>query len=380
MRRVRSRPFDSALACAIAGIFFYVVALTAPFLEARLYGGFRVSNLSSGLFALDNENIWGLAAVVALTTVVMPLIKLLGLFIVLVALRLERPPHWIAHLFGWLKHLNTWTMIEVFMLGFLVAYMRLEAIMQVDIGIAVYALAGVMVAMAGIDAALDPEAVWEEMERRQVVKTANGTGRELLGCDVCHKVSCGCPHDDCPRCGAELYARKPDSFNRAWAFTVAAAILYIPSNWFPVMTVSKFGKVQSYTIFGGLREFVHVGLWPLALLVFVASIAIPLFKLVSIAYMLIETHRGSAAHLRGRTRLYRIVDFIGRWSMVDIFMVSILVALVHFGVFVQITANVGAMYFGSVVVLTMLAVASFDPRFMWDAASARAPRRAAVAA
>jgi paraquat-inducible protein A len=133
------------------------------------------------------------------------------------------------------------------------------------------------------------------------------------------------------------------------------------------MIVTKLGKTQPYTIFTGLKELAHVGLWPLAVLVFIASIAIPVFKLVMLGYMLGETQRGSAARRQGRTRLYRLLDFIGRWSMVDIFVVSILASLIRFGWFAQISAGMGAIYFAGVVVLTLMAVKSFDPRLMWDA-------------
>jgi len=141
------------------------------------------------------------------------------------------------------------------------------------------------------------------------------------------------------------------------------------------MHVLKGGKTQSYTIFGGIRELMNIGLWPLALIVFTASIAIPIFKILAMVYMLIATHYQSATQLNNRTRLYRFIDFIGRWSMIDIFMVSILVALVHFGWFAQITPDMGAVYFSGVVILTLLATHHFDPRLMWDAAALSTPIR-----
>jgi len=144
-------------------------------------------------------------------------------------------------------------------------------------------------------------------------------------------------------------------------------MLYIPANIYPVMMITQVARTTSYTIFGGIEELVAYDLWPLALLVFFASITIPLTKLVLLAYMLWQTQHGSTTHLMGRTRAYRVVDFIGRWSMIDVFMISILVALVRFGQFAQVQAEVGATCFASVVVLTMFAVGTFDPRLMWDA-------------
>ena len=154
---------------------------------------------------------------------------------------------------------------------------------------------------------------------------------------------------------------------------VAAAMLYLPANLYPVLTVVRLGAGQPSTILGGARELLDAGQWPLALLVFVASVAVPILKLTGLAFLLISVRVRQRGHLRDRTVLFRIIDFIGRWSMIDIFMASILVALVQFGSLVTINANVGAIAFASVVILTMFAARTFDPRLMWDAAGAQAP-------
>ena len=168
-----------------------------------------------------------------------------------------------------------------------------------------------------------------------------------------------------------LRRRKPESISRSWAYIAAAICLYIPANIYPVMWITKLAVTQSFTIIGGIIELVDYGLWPLAALVFFASITIPLLKLIILSFMLIETQLGSSYYLIGRTRAFRIIDFIGRWSMIDVFMVSILVALVRFGQFANVRVDVGAACFAAVVVLTMFAVESFDPRLMWDAATER---------
>jgi paraquat-inducible protein A len=135
------------------------------------------------------------------------------------------------------------------------------------------------------------------------------------------------------------------------------------------MTLSSFVQTQQFTIMGGIFELFERGLWPLGLLVFFASIMIPVLKLLMLAYMLIETHLRSELHLLSRTMFFRFVDFIGRWSMIDVFMISILVAVVRFGKFSSVQAEFGAPCFAAVVVLTMFAVNAFDPRLMWDRAA-----------
>ena len=139
------------------------------------------------------------------------------------------------------------------------------------------------------------------------------------------------------------------------------------------MVMTELAVQQPYTIMGGIRDLLVAGLWPLAALVFFASITIPLLKLVTLGYMLIQTQAGSTKHLIGRTRAFRVIEFVGRWSMIDVFVLSILVALVRFGQFANFVAQIGAPCFAAVVVLTMLAVEAFDPRLMWDACAAPGP-------
>ena len=142
----------------------------------------------------------------------------------------------------------------------------------------------------------------------------------------------------------------------------------MPANYYPVLTVVQLGAGEPSTILGGIRELVSDGMYPLAALVFFASILVPGLKLVGLTIMLVTTQTGRIGRLRDRTRLYHIVRFIGRWSMIDIFMESLLGALVAFGSVVTIQPGMGALAFCAVVILTMFAAETFDPRLMWDAA------------
>ena len=170
----------------------------------------------------------------------------------------------------------------------------------------------------------------------------------------------------CPRCDARVHRRKPDSIRRTWALLLGALILYVPANVFPVMRVTSVGIVQEDTILSGVIYLLLHGMWPLALVVFVASVAVPLLKIAALGFVLVSVQRRSQWRPVDRTRLYRIVEAVGRWSMVDIYVVTILVALVRMGAIASVDAMPGALYFGSVVVLTMLAAERFDPRLIWD--------------
>jgi paraquat-inducible protein A len=194
-----------------------------------------------------------------------------------------------------------------------------------------------------------------------------------LGLLACH--GCGLVHQDvggtlrCSRCGANLHRRKRDSLSRTWALLLAAMMLYVPANVLPIMyTGSLFGD-QSNTIFSGIIELWQAGSWDLAVIVFVASILVPLLKFGALLLLLISVHRGTAWRVEGRARLFRLIEGIGYWSMLDVFVVALLVALVHFQPLAHVLPGPGVVYFGLVVVLTMLASMSFDPRLIWDRAN-----------
>ena len=193
----------------------------------------------------------------------------------------------------------------------------------------------------------------------------------LMNCHTCHQLSrvrSHSPHfrPHCPRCGTTLHFRKPNSVSRTWALTLTAFILYIPANVFPVMTVISFGEGSPDTILSGVIHLIEAEMWPIALLVFFASIVVPMAKLVIMTYLLLSLYFRSHWRPRQRTVLYRVTEAIGRWSMIDIFMISILVALVQLQAIATIEPGPGAISFAAVVIITMVAAMSFDPRLIWD--------------
>jgi len=191
----------------------------------------------------------------------------------------------------------------------------------------------------------------------------------ILICTECHELNRQDPQTDeqtCTRCGALVHARRPDSLMRTWALLLTSAILYIPANLLPIMTISSLGQGSPSTIMAGVIELVQHGMIPIAAVVFIASILVPTFKLVGIALLLFSVQRRQPLSARQRMIMYRFIEFIGRWSMLDIFVIAILVAVVNFGRIASVEANLGAVAFASVVILTMLAAVTFDPRLIWD--------------
>jgi len=219
------------------------------------------------------------------------------------------------------------------------------------------------------------------MDRAEPQVTAPVTGRSLglLVCTRCRATlrratirratirAVGAESLRCPRCGSPLHVRKPRSLATTAALLITAALLYIPANLLPVMHTHTFLDDQDDTIMSGVISLAHQGAWPIALLVFFASIVVPLLKLVALGEILIAVSRKSLQHAEQRSRLFRIVEFVGRWSMLDVFAVSILVALVQIQSLAIVEVRPGALAFAAVVVLTMLAAQSFDERLLWDA-------------
>ena len=187
----------------------------------------------------------------------------------------------------------------------------------------------------------------------------------LAQCHACGRVE-AVSTGECPRCHAHLHLRKPESLERTWAFTIAAIILYIPANLLPVLRLDGITGAQQNTIIGGVIQFWQDGDYPVALIIFTASVMIPILKILAIITLCIAARSGWRP--RAHTRLFRITETIGRWSMVDVFVVAILVAVVQLGSVMSITPGPGAVAFAGVVVVTIFAADSFDPRLIWDKA------------
>ena len=361
---------ERSLALALMGLILVIVANTMPFMSLNIQGRVQLATLITGDLALFDQGKWELAALVLFTTVLAPAIKLCMICYVLIGLRMRRPPPKLAYVLWLLDYLHPWAMIEVYLLGVFVAYVKLAAFSTIVVGPACYALATLLLAMVALDSILDFDTVWAEVERRGLVaKPTARPGEALLLCETCNLVGpIGSGSHACPRCGAQRHYRKPNSVMRAWALVITAVVLYLPANILPVMTVVSFGSGESDTILSGVKALFLGGMWPLALLVFFASITVPVLKISSLIFLLITTQRGSRWRLKDRTILYRIVEAVGRWSMIDIFMMSILAGLVRLGSIATIDIGTGAIAFAGVVVITMFAASAFDPRLMWDAA------------
>lgn len=371
LRRAARQAESFPLWCASTAALLYFVALFIPFMTVKAPGRESHATLFAGPEWLNERGVWPLAIVVFLTLIAMPALKLIGLVTVLFAVRLDPPPRWLGKAYRWTRSISPWAMTEVFLLGAFIAYTRLGQLAHVSIEPALYLLGSVMLCTVAAEGTLDEESIWDvaETTRESRAPRADSTPAEHgLMCHGCGRLEHAPPGSECSRCGAVVHARRPRSVEHTWALVASALLLYIPANVLPVMTVRRLGHGHPNTILSGVIELVEAHLIPLALLVFTASFVVPVVKLAGLVAMLIATHLRSGRWLRARTKLFRVIDVIGRWSMIDVFVLSTLVGLVHLGFLGSVTPGWGAVAFGGVVILTMVAAGSFDPRMMWDAA------------
>ena len=396
-RRNKTAPLATPLAFCITSAALYIATLASSLMTLNLYGRERTVDLLTGPMELLHEG-WGeVGVLVGLVTVLAPGIVIAMMGMILTAAFFEELPDWAPHLLAWYEKLRPWSMMEVYILGIFVAYTKLVDLAHVAVGPAAYLIAALMISMAATDQTLDRERIWRQrrvegslmlpngrrvmVERISIEKMSEMPPLEnMLACHSCGLVgvfpepvpqtrSVGL----CPRCGHELRRRKVNSISRTTALLLAALIFYFPANLFPVMTVIKVGNGGGHTIIEGAIELWQDGMIPLSLLVLFASVTVPVAKILGLSYMIITTKRRSARGLLLRSKLFRVIEAIGRWSMIDVFMISILVAVVRFSSLANIKANGGVVSFAAVVVITIFAAHCFDPRLMWDVVGRNGP-------
>ena len=378
LHRVSPHSLDHSIALTVAALVLLIIVCTTTLMNVETAGIVHDAGVFSGPVELVHRGMAELAIVVVFVTVIAPLSRLIGTLYVLIRLRQAKPPRHLSHVFRLVERLRPWSMVEVFVFGVFVAYAKLGDVVKIGVEDGLLALLALTFVIIWADSGLDHQAVWDRLDQRDMTDGAGDAASPAhppigaAGCEICGLVSVPRPDDPhCPRCGATLHARKPDSVSQTWALVIAAAVLYVPANYYPVLTVMQLGAGSPSTILGGVRELVASRMYPLAALVFFASIAVPMLKLVGLSVMLVATQTGRSGWLRDRTRLYYVVRWIGRWSMIDIFMEALLGALVRFGTVITIEPGVGAVAFCSVVILTIFAAETFDPRLMWDSAAQR---------
>jgi paraquat-inducible protein A len=364
-------PVDGWIALTLGALVVFAIANYFPIATLHIQGMSVRASLPGALYLTWVQGHEVLAIMTGMFAFWLPLTQLLFLLWSLLCIRRGRLPADFPYGMRLYHHVLSWSMVPVLVLAILVAMVKFAGLATVVLGPGIWALGLLGVMLTGLSR-VSAHRLWRYAEDRGLVETATvelaDEGR-LAACPACGLVQIieeGSEPCACSRCSATIHFRKPDTGARVWALAIAAAIVYIPANVLPVMQVRTPTGNSGHTILGGVLELWRLGSWDLAVIVFVASVVVPLTKLLALAVLMLRRRWEGHTVQRQRTRLYELVEFIGQWSMLDVFVVILMSAMANFPGLMQIIAGPGAASFGLVVILTMLATMSYDPRKGWD--------------
>lgn len=373
LRKQKPNSLNRVLALAITGLLLYIPAISLPLITMESLGMSESSNVLQSVVKLSANDYHFVALIVSFSAVIFPLILLSLIFMVAFKLKRGKKPPYLARLFRWYLHLQEWGMVEVYLLGIFITIIKMTDSASISYNTGFFCFVFLVVTSIGITTVLDKHLFWSLFntadESPLSIPVQNNTSAKELGMAICHSCEKLLPlnnHHHCPRCGSTLHSRIPGSLSKTWALVLTSAILFIPANVLPIMQVDFLGIPQRSTIMDGIIYFFQDGDYPIGLIIFTASILVPLFKVVGLIIILITVQLKKNKFLLQKARMFRFIEFIGRWSMLDIFVIALLAVLVDFGFLTSIHAAPAATYFCMVVVCTMLAAITFDPRIMWD--------------
>lgn len=356
------------LALVFGALVLFAIANLTPLVHLTLQGKTISPNLPSALWLTWQQGHYSLSIMAGLMGVWFPLFLLLLRFRALQLIQKRRATTEFAFSMRAMALLEHWSMVPVVFLSVLVALVKFAGLARIELGFGIWAYAVLMLVYTAT-VKLDSRRLWKMAADAQIVidKADKLDPAYYVACSECGLAQSPDTDDEvCQRCAGQLHKRKPNMRTKTMALLVAAMALYVPANVLPIMQIrSPFG-VSDHTILGGVVTLWQSGSPDLAIIVFAASIAVPITKLFVLALLLIDnTWRGRVAQ-RKRTRMYEVIEFIGQWSMLDVFVVVLMGAMANFPGVSQVIAGPAAVSFGLVVVLTMLATLSFDPRVGWD--------------
>lgn len=362
------RWLNTASAVVAAALVLFFISNYFPFLTLEVGGQEQTATILDGVGALMDRGYWLLAGLVFTTIFLFPLLEIFAYLFLLVPYSFNKQLPGQRHALRWMIRAQTWSMLEIFLLSTVVTSVKLTDMAELRLGIGGYAFFVLVALLLLAYTKLDRRKLWAWMNTNNYFHTVEN--EYAYDCDICQALvgeSIVEATHTCPRCKSEIHKRIPHSMQKTFALLLAATVLYVPANILPMMTYTSFGITESDTIFSGVVELIAEDLWWIATIVFIASIVVPITKLVIMYYLLWAVKAKITRGTQHRAALFRLTEVIGRWSMVDVFVVTLLVALVQFGFIYTVEPGSAIIAFGTVVVLTMIAAETFDPRLLWDA-------------
>ncbi|MHB1304606.1 MAG: paraquat-inducible protein A [Acidiphilium sp.] len=365
LERTSGRSIDAALACALTMMTLLIPAIVLPLMQVSILGALNRSTVGTGV-----AGIWGqgwpiLAVVVGLELIAVPLIRFGLLTAVLLTLKLGRRARWLGPAFRITERLDEWATLDVFLIGCAIGYSRVEPFLPVRIGPGGYCVVAAAFMTMITRATLERRAIW-----RMIGPDASRLDGPSIACGACdHILPTEREGERCPRCRAHVWRQRPWAMMRALALTLAGFTFYPIAYLYPMEVDIEAGHSHAHSIVSGIIQLLRANLWPLAIIIFVASIAIPLVKLFGISWIILSSYHHSTSRLRLKGRLYRIIVSIGRWSHIDVYTVAVFLPLMHLPGLLSVQVAYGMPAFLGVVVLTMMAARVLDPRHIWIAAA-----------
>jgi len=371
------------MALSLTGLLLFLPANFAPLLTFEVLGMESKASLFTGTMSMFGQGQYGVGIMVTLCGFVFPLLVLALLFAVSTGLYLGRTYPWMPPALRLYHHLKEWAMSDIYLIGIFVTMIKMNHTAAITSNVGFFCFIGVVLSTIAAQASVNHHAFWARLEGNGTSKPLSNprgtTGQKaaLCLCSTCEKVVPLTPDQAqrCPRCGQHLHLRKKESLSRTWALIITAIILTLPANLLPIMQVEYFGVPDQSTIMDGIIYFFEEGSYGIGAIILTASILVPLFKIVGMLLILLTIHFRWPGWIRHKALMFRFINFIGRWSMLDIFVIALLCALVRFGFLSTITPAPATFYFTGVVLCTMFAAISFDPRLLWDMAEERCEKK-----
>ena len=383
LHREHPNSVQRSLALAATGMLLYLPANFSPFLTFNVLGSDRSGSLFPSTLSMFVQGQHLVGTMVILTGFVFPLLTLSLLFWVSGGLFLGWKANWMPDFMRWYQHLTEWAMTDVYLIGVFVTIIKISHMAKIHFDVGFFCFMGLVITTVAAQTSVDKPLFWKLLEgypedgtkerKKNSVSTQAATGAEagLVLCHSCHNTmllfEMGQEETTaCPRCGESMHLRKQNSINRSWALVISAAILTLPANLLPIMSVEYFGKPEASTIIDGIIFFFQEGSYGIGAIILTASILVPLFKIFGMTLILISIRFRWTTWFRHKAAMFRFIQFVGRWSMLDIFVIALLCAMVQFGYLSTINVAPAAFYFTGVVLCTMFAAISFDSRLLWD--------------
>lgn len=358
-------PVDAPLAFAWTSLILLLLACSFPLLAIDVQGNQTQISLLQNAEAIYRRDFALLANVLLLCVLLLPGLFLLTVIYLFSGIKTGRRLPGLRPLATLVGRIQPWMMVDVFLLGAIVSMIKMASLAQVGFGLSFWALLGFSLALTRTGSLIEPHWLHYRINLLHGTDPTQDQAEPSHGCHTCGFLS-PASEERCRFCHATLHARHPRSLQKTAALLLAAVVLYVPANLYPIMLTESLGRITPSTIVQGIFVMWQNRSYPIALIIFVASVFIPIAKMIALALLCLAAAIPNQVHPLHLTRLYRIIDFIGRWSMVDVFVVIILVTLVHMGSLMSVHPGVAALSFCGMVLATMLSAMSFDVRLLWD--------------